>query len=181
MKMYVLTMLFLVLLPGCMVKVPAGPSEEMAGGALVDQGVALMRTGDLDRAEAAFETAWEVARLTAAIDGLGCVAFLRGDHLTAEKYFLAAIDTDPEYYDSFANLALLYESIGKVSLAKRYYRTAIAGDPENFRARNNYAASIFDNDCEYFARGDALFELLKAESLAKHPLIGENIVKVRER
>lgn len=146
---------------------------------LVDQGTYYVRAGELDRAEAAFKVAYEAGKLAAAVDGLGCVAFLRGNAQSAERYFIQAYQMDESYNDSLANLALLYESRGLYSKAEAMYRLAIKQDPRNFRARNNFAGLLFDNNKGgSVAARVAREELLKAEALAEHPLIKDNLNKI---
>lgn len=161
---------------GCAIEKAPGTSDEHRALALVDQGTVLLRSGDLDRAAAAFQVAYELARPAAAADGLGCVAFLRGDVLAAEKLFIQAYEMDENYSQSLANLALLYESRGLYSQAEAMYRRVIEEDPANFRARNNFAGLLFDNKKESGARVRG--ELLRGAAVQPHPLLKWNISKV---
>jgi len=162
-------------LAGCMLPGPVGLEAKHQALALVDQGTMLLRQGDLDQAEAAFRVAYELAGPAAAVDGLGCVAFLKGDLEQAEKYFVQAYQMDESYYESLGNLALLYESQGLYSQAKRVYSLAIQHNPGDYRARNNFAGLLLDikEDAQR-----ARWELLKARALVDHPLISKNIERV---
>lgn len=145
---------------------------------LIDQGILQLRSGKLSKAEAAFEVARDMLPMSAAVyDGLGCVAMMRGDFVRAEKYLLHASLLDAQYREVYANLAILYEMTGHKDDASLMYRYARQIDPENFRVRNNYAAFQFRR-----GRGTtetALKELLRAEALAPHPVIVDNIRRLR--
>ena len=55
----------------------------------------------------------------------------------------------------------------------------MAEDPKNFRSRNNFAAFMVDlKSGDKAELSNALSELLKAEALAQHPLIQDNIRKI---
>ena len=142
---------------------------------LVDQGVGYMREGKLDEAEAAFKVALEIGNSAAALDGMGCVAFRRGETKRAEEFFWRAYEVDATYNNSLGNLALLYESQGLRLKALELYRRSLDLDPYNFRSRNNYAVFLADGDIPK-ARG----ELLKAKALAPHSVIKDNLNALEE-
>jgi len=170
--------LLTLMLLGCTIgNVPSSIAQRQAME-LVDQGTQYLRQADLDRAEAAFSVAYQLHRSSAALDGLGCVSFLRGDAVQAEKLFIQAYQADESYYNSLANLALLYESRGLYSQARATYRLAIREDPANFRARNNLAGLMFEG--RNSERRAARHQLLKAQALARHPLIEKNLVKLED-
>ena len=141
---------------------------------LVDSGTMLMRAKRLDEARAAFTLSHELLPTPAAVDGLGCVAFLEGDVRRAEKLFVKANQMEPNYVNALANLALLYEIDGRSELAERLYRRALGADPENFRARNNFAGLL----AETRGRTTARAELLKAQSVIEHPVVLDNLEKL---
>jgi Flp pilus assembly protein TadD len=145
---------------------------------LVDAGSTYLHLGQLERASAAFQVAYDLARLPAAMDGLGCVDFLRGDFEKAAKIFILAHEMDERYVNSLANLALLYEAQGHRQEAELLYRRAMEDDPKDFRARNNFAGFLIEHigDSELSNRL-ARQELLKAQALADLPLIADNIRK----
>ncbi len=144
---------------------------------LVDDAVKSLRQGDLDESEASFELALEFAELAPIYDGLGCVALMRNNYEEAKRYFFYAISLDEQYTDVYGNLAMLYEVQGQVGAAEAMYEYAIAEDPDNYRVRNNFAA--FQMRQQMASRGDIRKQLFKARALAPHPLIDDNIERLR--
>lgn len=172
MKWTVCTLFLGVLLSGCIAAQTAvSPTTENQALALVDQGVAHLNFGELDRAEASFEMAHELARLPQALDGLGCVAFLRSEWRKAERYFIRAYEADHSYTEALGNLALLYDVQDLSDESEKLYRFALAENPENFRLRNNFAGFLAKKNRE----GSALKELKRAQALAEEPIIVNNI------
>lgn len=148
---------------------------------LIEQGRYYLRSGDLDKASAAFEVALEIAPAAAAFDGLGCVALLRGHYSEAERYLWKAYESDESYNHSLGNLALLYEARGEVSQAGSMYEWALQADPKNFRVRNNYAVYLAEHTGEKSLPTDRVKrELLKAHALAEHPVIEDNLKSIDE-
>lgn len=145
---------------------------------LINKGVAHLRERELDLAQASFDLAWELDESPAALDGLGCVAFLRGDQKRAESYLLAAIKFDPKYGAARANLALLYELSGARDRALELYSEALNLEPNNVTARNNFAVALIAGGADN--KGTATHELLKAEAIVSHPIISDNIKRARE-
>ncbi|MDC0357833.1 hypothetical protein OAO01_03385 [Oligoflexia bacterium] len=145
---------------------------------LIDQGTAQLRGRKLDQAEASFTVAAETAPLPAAYDGLGCVALVRGDYVRAEKLLWRAYNMGDPYDHALGNLALLYEAQGLKEKAAALYLDAMKKNPKNFRLRNNFAVFLVDNYSESERYIMAVDELLKAQALAKHPLIEENLKKL---
>ncbi|RMG40802.1 MAG: tetratricopeptide repeat protein [Candidatus Dadabacteria bacterium] len=144
--------------------------------ALVDKGTLALRAGELEKAAAAYSVATEVAPIAAAYDGLGCVAFMDGRYRQAESFYKKALELDENYYDVLGNLALLYHQQGKDKLARRYYLEALKKQPDNYRVRNNYAVFLYEKIGPY----NAEIELKKALSLVEHPVIVNNINKLRK-
>ncbi|NLF25282.1 MAG: hypothetical protein GX589_06450 [Deltaproteobacteria bacterium] len=164
---------------GCVGMYEPTVSEKWEAEKLVDQGCAYLNLGDLDRAVSAFTVSYELAPSAAALDGLGCAAFLAGQLDKAERYFLGAMDFDWNYRNAIANLALLYEYQGRLEEAGRLHQGAIEELPQNFRARNNFAVFLH----EHGGVGEGLAsavrgELLKAEMLEDSSLILDNINKL---
>ncbi|MBN8550219.1 MAG: tetratricopeptide repeat protein [Deltaproteobacteria bacterium] len=133
-----------------------------------------MRENELDKAEASFHLAYEIAHLPQAVDGLGCVAFRQGDRETAARLFQQAFDLDSSYSQALANLALVFEAQGREDAARVLYQRILAFDPQNAAARNNYSALLFDRQAQEQARD----ELLKAQALTQSALIEQNLKKV---
>jgi Flp pilus assembly protein TadD len=146
---------------------------------LIDQAVVLMRQGNLDKAEAAFQVSRELVSLPASLDGLGCIAFFRGENLIAEDFFKQALDLDFRYTEAVGNLALLYEQMGKPQKAEEYFKRAIELNPANYRIRNNYAIFLAqrDNSPRQLARE----QLAKASVLVETPIIEENMLELSKR
>lgn len=182
-----LLVLLMVNLTGCVMPQSPNPAKQAQALSLIDQGTIALRAGELDRAEATFQAAWEIDELPAAVDGLGCVAFLRGDSKRAEELFIQAYQMDDDYTEALGNLALLYEANGLSENARQLFERAIAENPGNARVRNNFAAYLKerareDGDSERSAQTSARArqELFKAHALSPHPLIEQNLEKVDE-
>lgn len=151
---------------------------------LLREGVLYLRKGNepsLRRAQAAFELAYEIsAKDPRVLDGLGSVAFHRGAPETARYYFEQATMTSPTYARAFAHLALLAEKNGERTKALHLLQTALALDPLDYRARNNYGGMLVDEASTPEQRSIALQELLKArsEAPAGDPVIDGNLQMV---
>lgn len=141
---------------------------------LIDYGTIALRAGDLPRAKGAFEAAWGVFPSPESLDGLGCVAFLKGEFIEAEELFMRAVSLDESYADAIGNLALLYETLGMKEKARLLYEKGIRADPINFKARNNYGALLTESGDADLGGG----EILRAEALSRHPLIIENATRI---
>lgn len=176
-RFVVITGLFGALL-GCVAPTPDRPDVERMREArsLIDQGTVELRRGELDKAEAAYRVALELTPDSAALDGLGCVAFLRGNAATARTLFERAIELDPRYAQALGNLALLHEAEGNDARAAALYRAALRAEPRNFRARNNYAAFLQRRN-DRTLKAETRAELLKAYAVARHPAIAANLVR----
>lgn len=165
-------MFMLMIFHGCAPLIEPSIQDQSDALNLVDSGVVYLREGQLDRAEANFEIANEIMPMAAAIDGLGCVAFLRGDTALAESLFWQAYEMDSSYNTSLGNLALLYEHKGETEKAEEFYNKALVHDTKNFKTRNNYAAFLYDKRA---SKTRVLAELLKAEALFGDVKIYDNI------
>jgi Tfp pilus assembly protein PilF len=170
--------ILLALLSGCSAARSPQPTadERRTVTELIDQGVVYMRAGALDRAEASFHASYEVLPQAAAIDGLGCVAFLRRDFVRSEELFRQALAMDPQYHRALGNLAMVHEVTNRRESALQLYRRAIELEPKNVAARNNFAGLLYDyglGDGKGYAgaRQRARGELLKAQAVTNHPII----------
>jgi len=163
---------------GCISPPPPRPDGERVreGRSFIDHGTIELRRGRLAEAEAAYRIALELTPTAAALDGLGCVAFLRGDLAGAQTFFERAIATEPGYSQALGNVALLYEAKGDIVRAEAFYRAALGAEPRNFRARNNYAAFLRRGNDRTLLE-DTRAELLKANAVARHPAIEANLVR----
>lgn len=162
---------------GC---VPLRPDPTLQQKALylVDQGVAHLRRGEFDRAEASFQVARELAPLAAAADGLGCVALLQGRSAQAEQFFEEALELDSGYTEVLGNMALLYEHTGQVERAELMYQRALHEDPDSMRVRNNYGVFLATKGRE--GRGQAKRHFLGAAALEESGLVSANMLKISE-
>jgi tetratricopeptide (TPR) repeat protein len=111
---------------------------------LIDRGTAFLRLARLDEAEAAFRVAFELSETPQALDGLGCVAYRRGNFAVAIKLFRRAFEADRSYVTPLANLARLYDDAGEGELAQKLYAYVLAATPSDVAARNNQSALFFD-------------------------------------
>ena len=143
---------------------------------LVDDGVMALRAGRLGDAQAAFELAREHAPLAAALDGQGCVAFLRGDLAGAEALFREAYESDADYDEALGNLALVLDVAGRDEEAAALYETLLEQHPEAARQRNNWAALAFDLGRQ---PSDVETELTKAAFGLEGGLAQDNLRRIR--
>lgn len=172
-----ITLSFLVIMNACVPvvdnSVDAGLYEKSL--LLVDQGVQLMRLNDLKSAQSSFKVALELAPIAAAVDGLGCIAFLQGDLDQAESKFLEAYNMDSTYDEALGNLAMVYEAQGKLVEARKMYTKAIKANPDNYRFRNNYSIFL----AQYGGtRKHVDDELRKAGALQEDPIIKQNMKRL---
>lgn len=136
--------LVLVFMNGCIAGRPVDLEDRLTAQKLIDQGVAYLRRGERERARSAFQLSFELVRSAAAVDGLGCVAFLEGQVDLAERYFVESYEMDPKYSNSLGNLALLYELQGYGNEAMLLHKRAVYENPRNYRFRNNFAVFLHD-------------------------------------
>lgn len=177
MKQVIVALIICLLFSSCTM-IPRQQTEaEKRALALVDKGIMHIRSGKLRDAEASFQVALDVAQTPEAYDGIGCVRMLQGKYDVAERYFYHAYNLDKSYSHVYTNLAMLYQLQGRVHDAATMYEYALQSDPEDFRARNNYAA--FTQAYGVADKSAILEELERAHALAPHPLIADNIEQMR--
>ncbi len=163
-----------VVLWGCVPVGGARLDERIEAQRLIDQGSAYLRVGDLTNAAASFQVAAEITVSAEAIDGLGCVDFLRGDIDAADLRFQEALDLNPRYGEALLHRAAIHEARGDIIGAEELFNQVIEADPKNVRARNNLAALLAKHGGES-GRRLAYQELLKASALVPHPIIADNL------
>jgi len=105
-------------------------------GIRVNLGIALLRKGDLDAAEAEYQGALEdVLRVKGeyakdknvavrALSGLGELSFKRGDLETGRKYFTEALNVSPEDENAAYNVAEILFSNQNIDEAIRFFEMA---------------------------------------------------------
>lgn len=67
----------------------------------------------------------------------GAMALVDKNYIEAYRYFKAAIEVEPKYHASWANLGILYRFNDHVNLAEQSYRHAIAIDPNSLNTLTN--------------------------------------------
>lgn len=163
---------------GCVPQVePPSIDRSMKSMQWIEKGVWYLRSGDLNKAEAAFTTSAELHTSAISIDGLGCIAFRRGNHAVAEKLFHRAIELDSNYGTAYANLGLLYDVAGKHEVARQYFEKAIQLSPDDAQLRNNFAVLIGETGER---PSQAIRELHQAEVLGAHAVAATNMAVLAE-
>lgn len=164
-------LLILALLAGssCVRYQPAKLKPEAAK--MVEKGVVLLRRGELEQADAAFEVAAILHPHAITSDALGCICLVKSDLPCAERHFKEALKRDSSYVHGWNHLALLYELRGDRDLALVTYQRVLQMEPLDYAARNALAA----NQAELGQFADAKSEFRKAIAVAELPLIVDNL------
>jgi Flp pilus assembly protein TadD len=172
-----LLLLLSSVIAGCVTPRPPEVTPEQRKAALpyLQQGVLQLRARQYDQAFAYFTLASELAPMPEARDGMGCVAAYKGDLKAAEKIFITVIKEHPRYATAYSNLARVLELQGRGDEAGKYFRAALALEPKDYRARNNYAAHLFERKDIAGAR----LELQKGRAVVRDQVIEDNLRKVR--
>lgn len=180
--MNILSLIMMLVIPffmsGCLVhEQPAPPSlgEQQNAIGLIDRGTAYLRSGDFDLAKAAFEVSYQLKPSAEALDGLGSVAFVKGDFITARDYFLDAYYHDETYAESLAHLGILYDFLGFHDEAQQLYIRSVSLQPDNPASRNNYGALLYQRRQSDAARR----EFHKAYVILPHEIIDKNLKKAQ--
>ena len=72
------------------------------------------------------------------------IAYLRqGDTIRAKENMHKALDVDPRSPEAHASLALVFQHEQEWTLAESHFEKAIALDPKNSAARNNFGAFLY--------------------------------------
>jgi len=130
------------------------PSPQMLAEArkLVSQGVLFIRQFDdgdamaLNRASAVFQLAYEIDSQGADIqDGLGCIAWRKGDLDSAETFFTYAIELDPSYARAWVNRAYIEEHKGNKEIAEIFLQKALEINSFDPHALNNLGGLVYDH------------------------------------
>jgi len=148
---------------------------------LLKHGNAELRKGTwegFDQAQADYSTARDLSpEDPRVIDGLGCVAWRKGNAELAEFYFRRARELNQNYDRPLVHLALIAESRGHREAAEGLLRRAMRTNPLNYKARNNYAALLLNTNETGPRIAEAQRELLKARELAdeEDPIVSGNL------
>lgn len=171
-----MAIIVVVAVTGCAIVRPVSQEQFRRATTLVDVGVMHLREMRLVEADAAFEQAFDIAPVAAALDGMGCVALLNGEFDKAERMFVQAYELDADYDQSMANLALLRDIQGRKEEASQLYHEYLSRYPEAARVRNNAALLDFDMD----ERPEVVVnELRKAATIEDSAIVRENLEKVK--
>ncbi len=99
-----------------------------------------VKTGEYDKAIAAFEKAMEVNPSDVkSYNDAGYACVMKGDFKKAKKYLLVALSMDPDYAFSRINMGLLHEAEGGMRAAEGEYKEAVRLNPNIAQAHNNLA------------------------------------------
>ncbi|MCI5065288.1 hypothetical protein MRY87_06155 [bacterium] len=172
-----LSILVLSFLVSCGVSqhLPPSVEEVRQAQALIDQGTLYLRQGALAEARGSFEVSYDTHISAAALDGLGCVAFLEGEIEQARDYFLAAYRFDPSYAQSLSNLALLYDYIGESEAALEVYTRAFQIQPGGSLALRNNLGALFG---ELGHSEQAKNELFRSYAMHPNAITAKNLRQV---
>jgi Flp pilus assembly protein TadD len=152
---------------------------------LVDQATLLLRERRLEEADAVFALAYEMAPISEALDGRGCVAMVNGDLDRAEEYLTKAYQDDRTYDHVLGNLALVYELQGEPEAARALYQTLLAQQPNSAPVRHNLAALELDSirqkrTATASDKKATREEFLKSAALSEHGVIADNITRLED-
>lgn len=141
-----------------------------------------LRANKLAPAEAALKLAQELSPDDPRVlDGLGCVAWRRGNYDLAEEFFKRALSQNGLYDRGYMHLAFIAAERGDSRAAEELLRISLQLNPLNFRARNNLAAELLDAGARPGARAEAYNELLIAIQSAQKAdvVLGENLLRAQ--
>lgn len=137
---------------------------------LLELSVKAMRNADaqgLRDAESALELARELKPGDPRVyDGLGAVAFRRGDTTLAEYFFKKALAQDALYDRAYAHLAMIAEQRGDIDVAVELLKIAVQTNPTNYRSRNNFAVVLANHKIDSRRAYDELLKAMKTQRVA---------------
>lgn len=99
-------------------------------------------------------------------DGLGSVAFRKGDLELAEYFFKKALAQDSLYDRGYAHLAMVAQQRGDIEAAVELLRIAVQTNPTNYRSRNNYAVVLAENGIDSRRAYEELLKAMKTQRVA---------------
>ena len=113
---------------------------------LIDKAKVEIQLGQIEKAKTYVEIAAALApNEPSVVDARGCIAWYYQDYLTAKKHFNNAILLDQGFENAYVNLAYIEEQKGSIVEAKKILEQVLRINPLNYKARNNYAALLYDN------------------------------------
>ncbi|MBB3264384.1 tetratricopeptide (TPR) repeat protein [Azospirillum sp. OGB3] len=119
------------------VPLPADPE------AILNDAIALHRSGQLDAAMAAYRSVLDLApRHSDALHLLGLTQHQAGHHAEAERHITAALRTDPDFPTAWNHLGLVQQSLDRPEHALACFRRAIALRPDFPEAMTHLGLSL---------------------------------------
>ncbi len=113
---------------------------------LIEKATVEIKTGEIGKAKAYVDIAEALApNDPRVIDAKGCIAWYYKDYFEAKKHFDNAILIDRSFENAYVNLAYIEEQKGRIIDAKIILENVLKINPLNHKARNNYAALLYDN------------------------------------
>lgn len=111
----------------------------------VRRGYDYLATGDLERAEVAFQHALEFNdEFPEALNGAGIVEQRHGRLAPARRWFEAAVKADHDFAEGHNNLGVVLLAEGDRSAARERFQDALRIDPDFLDARLNLARALVE-------------------------------------
>jgi tetratricopeptide (TPR) repeat protein len=108
----------------------------------------------------------------------GLYHLLEKDYQTALKYYLTAVELDPEFYEYKYNLALIYQMLKNYEVAEKLYQQLREQKSDDINVLNNLAI-IYEDQGKEEAALSLLEECLKLDPGAE--LAKKNIERIKNR
>ncbi|MFH1809779.1 MAG: tetratricopeptide repeat protein [Pseudomonadota bacterium] len=141
-------------------QVPVDPDAGKGVDDLLREGFELLARGTVEDARAKFIRASEVDPSRAEpFNGVGVTFWARQKYTDALLWYKKALETNPDFGDSFYNMACIYSLENKRELALKYLRIALLN---NYISKNDVGQILEDPDFQNI-RGDPEFvELIRS-------------------
>jgi Tfp pilus assembly protein PilF len=132
----------------------------------VQRGYGYLQSGDLERAEVAFEHALEFnSEFPEALNGAALVARRHGRMPAARKLLERALVARPDFAEALVNLGELDLAQGRHDAAEARFRRALAIDPDLLPARLDLARALLHRGRAEPPRREALWAAARREYL----------------